>query len=80
MVIRGLKPGDTFSDGPLFYKVLSVNEDGSYISTRVEAVAEPGKEDPGKEEPDTSEENAESKPDEAEQTTVVKKPRSSRQK
>ena len=36
MVLRGLKPGDTFSDGPLFYKVLSVNEDGSYISTRVE--------------------------------------------
>lgn len=42
MVSRGLKPGDTFSDGPLFYKVLSVNEDGSYISTRVEAVEEPG--------------------------------------
>ena len=79
MVLRGLKPGDTFSDGPLFYKVLSVNEDGSYISTRVEAVEEPKKEDPGKEEPDTSDENAESKPGEAEPDTVVKKPRSSRQ-
>ena len=85
MVLRGLKPGDTFSDGPLFYKVLSVNEDGSYISTRVEAVeepdkAEPDKAEPDKEEPDTSEENAESKPGEAEPDTVVKKPRSSRQK
>ncbi len=70
MVSRGLKPGDTFSDGPLFYKVLSVNEDGSYISTRVEAV----------EEPDTSDENAESEPGEAEAATVVKKPRSNRRK
>ena len=70
MVSRGLKPGDTFSDGPLFYKVLSVNEDGSYISTRVEAV----------EEPDPSDENAESEPGEAEAATVVKKPRSNRRK
>ena len=80
MVLRGLKPGDTFSDGPLFYKVLSVNEDGSYISTRVEAMAEPDKAVPDKAEPDTSEENAESKPGETEQASVVKKPRSSRQK
>ena len=75
MIPRNLKPGDTFSDGPLFYKVLSVNEDGSYISTRVEVVAETDKA-----EPDTSEENAESKPGETEQASVVKKPRSSRQK
>lgn len=84
MVIRGLKPGDTFSDGPLFYKVLSVNEDGSYISTRVEAVEEPDNaeavEEPDKAEADTSDENAESKPVEAEPDTVVKKPRSNRRK
>ena len=75
MVSRGLNPGDTFSDGPLFYKVLSVNEDGSYISTRVEVV-----EEPDKAEPDTSDENAESEPGEAEAATVVKKPRSNRRK
>lgn len=84
MVSRGLKPGDTFSDGPLFYKVLSVNEDGSYISTRVEAMAEPDKAEavaePDKAEADTSDENAESKPGEAEPDTVVKKPRSNRRK
>ena len=31
MVIRGLKPGDTFSDGPLFYKVLSVQHLGDTV-------------------------------------------------
>lgn len=46
MVLRGLKPGDTFSDGPLFYKVLKVNGDGSYISTRVETMEEPEEVEP----------------------------------
>lgn len=80
MILRGLKPGDTFSDGPLFYKVLSVNDDGSYISTRVEAVEEPSEAEPGEAESDALEENAESKPSEAEQVPVVKKPRGGRRK
>lgn len=34
MVKAGLKVGDIFEDDGLRYKVLSVNEDGTYISTR----------------------------------------------
>ena len=34
MVKAGLKVGDIFEDDSLRYKVLSVNEDGTYISTR----------------------------------------------
>lgn len=34
MVKAGLKVGDIFEDEGLRYKVLSVNEDGTYISTR----------------------------------------------
>ena len=75
MIPRNLKPGDTFADGPLFYKVLKVNGDGSYLSTRVETM-----EEPEEVEPEGLEENAESKPGETEQASVVKKPRSSRQK
>lgn len=75
MIPRGLKPGDTFSDGPLLYKILSVNNDGSYISTQIEAVEEADEAEPGK-----LAEAAGSEPDEAEPMPVEKKPRGSRRK
>ena len=36
MVQKGLKVGDTFQDGGRAYKVLSVNEDGTYSSKAIE--------------------------------------------
>ena len=78
MVLRGLKPGDTFADGPLFYKVLKVNGDGSYISTRVETMEEPEEVEPeGLEE---NAENAGSEPEEVEPEPVEKKTRGGRRK
>lgn len=78
MIPRNLKPGDTFADGPLFYKVLNVNGDGSYISTRVETMEEPEEAEPeGLEE---NAENAESEPEEAEPEPVAKKARGGRRK
>lgn len=35
MVNKGLKKGDVFEDGGLYYEVQSVNKDGSYVSKRV---------------------------------------------
>lgn len=45
MIKKGLKVGETFTDGGLTYEVLGYDKDGNYISTRkmeeVKAVAEP---------------------------------------
>ena len=40
MVQKGLKVGHTFKDGGCTYKVLSVNPDGSYVSTMWEDTSE----------------------------------------
>lgn len=40
MVQKGLKAGQTFKDGGCTYKVLSVNPDGSYVSTMSEDTSE----------------------------------------
>ena len=40
MVQKGLKDGQTFKDGGCTYKVLSVNPDGSYISTKCDDISE----------------------------------------
>ena len=78
MIPRNLKPGDMFADGPLFYKVLKVNGDGSYISTRVETMEEPEEvESEGLEE---NAENAGSEPEEVEPEPVEKKTRGGRRK
>ena len=48
MVKAGLEVGDIFDDCGMKYKVLSVNADGTYISTRVNE--DPKAEEPAKEE------------------------------
>lgn len=81
MIPRNLKPGDTFADGPLFYKVLKVNGDGSYLSTRVETMEEPEEVEPeGLEENAENAENAGSEPEEVEPEPVEKKTRGGRRK
>ncbi len=37
MIKPNMKVGEVFEDGGLLYKVLTVNEDGTYFSTRTEA-------------------------------------------
>lgn len=43
MVSKGLKPGDTFTDGKLLYKVISVDEVGNYVSSLVGLASEEAK-------------------------------------
>lgn len=52
MVAKGLKVGDIFTEGKRQYKILTVNADGSYISSIVkkETKAEVKVEEPKKEE------------------------------
>lgn len=40
MIIKGLKPGDTFTDGKLLYKVDFVYESGNYRSSLVGLASE----------------------------------------
>lgn len=40
MIKKNMKVGEVFEDGGLYYKVLSVNKDGSYSSTRTEEIPE----------------------------------------
>lgn len=40
MIPKGLKVGDTFVDGGITYKVLAVNDNGTYISKMVPKSAE----------------------------------------
>ena len=54
MVSKGLKPGDIFTDHGRKYKVLSVNSDGTYVSSYV------GKEEKVTKYIETSEQNVES--------------------
>ena len=54
MVSKGLKPGDIFTDHGRKYKVLSVNSDGTYVSSYV------GKEEKVTNTEEASEQNVES--------------------
>ena len=54
MVSKGLKPGDIFTDHGRKYKVLSVNSDGTYVSSYI------GKEEKLTKYIETSEQNEES--------------------
>lgn len=36
MIMPNMKVGEVFEDGGLLYKVLTVNEDGTYLSTRTD--------------------------------------------
>ena len=54
MVSKGLKPGDIFTDHGRKYKVLSVNSDGTYVSSYV------GKEEKVTNTEESSEQNEES--------------------
>jgi len=58
MVSKGLKPGDIFTDHGRKYKVLSVNSDGTYVSSYV-----------GKEEKVTNTEEASEQNEESEEVT-----------
>ena len=58
MVSKGLKPGDIFTDLGRKYKVLSVNSDGTYVSSYV-----------GKEEKLTNNEEASEQNEESEEVT-----------
>ena len=58
MVSKGLKPGDIFTDHGRKYKVLSVNSDGTYVSSYV-----------GKEEKLTNNEEASEQNEESEEVT-----------
>lgn len=54
MVSKGLKPGDIFTDHGRKYKVLSVNSDGTYVSSYI------GKEEKLTNNEEASEQNVES--------------------
>ena len=54
MVSKGLKPGDIFTDHGRKYKVLSVNSDGTYVSSYI------GKEEKLTNNDEASEQNVES--------------------
>ena len=58
MVSKGLKPGDIFTDHGRKYKVLSVNSDGTYVSSYI-----------GKEEKVTNTEEASEQNEESEEVT-----------
>ena len=58
MISKGLKPGDIFTDHGRKYKVLSVNSDGTYVSSYV-----------GKEEKLTNNEEASEQNEESEEVT-----------
>ena len=58
MVSKGLKPGDIFTDHGRKYKVLSVNSDGTYVSSYI-----------GKEEKVTNNEEASEQNEESEEVT-----------
>ena len=58
MVSKGLKPGDIFTDHGRKYKVLSVNSDGTYVSSYI-----------GKEEKLTNNEEASEQNEESEEVT-----------
>ena len=58
MVSKGLKPGDIFTDHGRKYKVLSVNSDGTYVSSYI-----------GKEEKLTNTEEASEQNEESEEVT-----------
>ena len=58
MVSKGLKPGDIFTDHGRKYKVLSVNSDGTYVSSYI-----------GKEEKLTNNEEASEQNEESEEIT-----------
>ena len=58
MVSKGLKPGDIFTDHGRKYKVLSVNSDGTYVSSYI-----------GKEEKLTNNEEASEQNEESEEST-----------
>ena len=58
MVSKGLKPGDIFTDHGRKYKVLSVNSDGTYVSSYV-----------GEEETVTNTEEASEQNEESEEVT-----------
>ena len=58
MVSKGLKPGDIFTDHGRKYKVLSVNSDGTYVSSYI-----------GKEEKLTNNEEAPEQNEESEEVT-----------
>ena len=58
MVSKGLKPGDIFTDNGRKYKVLSVNSDGTYVSSYI-----------GKEEKLTNNEEASEQNEESEEVT-----------
>ena len=58
MVSKGLKPGDIFTDHGRKYKVLSVNSDGTYVSSYV-----------GKKEKVTNTEEASEQNEESEEVT-----------
>ena len=58
MVSKGLKPGDIFTDHGRKYKVLSVNSDGTYVSSYI-----------GKEENVTNTEEASEQNEESEEVT-----------
>ena len=58
MISKGLKPGDIFTDHGRKYKVLSVNSDGTYVSSYI-----------GKEEKLTNNEEASEQNEESEEVT-----------
>ena len=58
MISKGLKPGDIFTDQGRKYKVLSVNSDGTYVSSYI-----------GKEEKVTNNEEASEQNEESEEVT-----------
>ena len=58
MVSKGLKPGDIFTDHGRKYKVLSVNSDGTYVSSYI-----------GEEEKVTNNEEASEQNEESEEVT-----------
>ena len=58
MISKGLKPGDIFTDHGRKYKVLSVNSDGTYVSSYI-----------GKEEKVTNTEEASEQNEESEEVT-----------
>lgn len=77
MVKRGMKKGDKFEDGGLTYVVLSVNADGSYVSTLAKNVKSKGTQPAAEVEKDAeiTEDNTvdeQPKADDAKATTNVK--------